>query len=496
MIAELNLEIVAAPMLEVLVLCLGILLLIIEMFFPKIDKRELAIGAIGVLVTVLICTWMLRPAPDVMATSGFWSFYSADPLAIVFKRFALITTIGVLIMMLDYSRTLSSGHGEFYALPVFTCAGLMYMASAIDFVLIFVSLELVTISFYVLVSFTKKNPGTLEAGVKYLVLSALSTGFLVYGITWLFGVTGATNLNQITAAFARPDLERTAAVFGAVLVLVGLGFKIAAVPFQIWVPDVYQGAPTPVTAFLSVGSKAAGFVVLLRVLRPFLMLPHMDRLLVFIAAATLIYGNLAALPQGNLKRLLAYSSIAHAGYLLVGVVCLDGRAVTFYLVAYLLMTLLSFAVLIIVAQQTGEQISDFDGLATRSPFLAFAMLIAMISLAGVPFTAGFFGKFFIFASAIAQHQIALVVIGVITVGCGFYYYLKVIRAMYWNPSPSSDKIVVGTLSRVMMIALIIAIIVLGVYPRPILNAIESTREQGVTASQPSRLPDGLEAVIP
>ncbi len=383
-------------------------------------------------------------------------------------------------MMIDYApvvrardgATASSSLGEFFALPVLTCAGLMYTVSAIDFVSIFVSIELVTVSFFVLVSFTRRNPATLEAGVKYLILGALSTAFLVYGITWIFGVTGETNLQRITAAFSNPNIDKNAAAFGAVLILVGLGFKIAAVPFQIWVPDVYQGAPTPVTAFLSVGSKAVGFVVLLRVLQPFLMLPRMERLLVLIALLTVLYGNLAALPQNNLKRLLAYSSIAHAGYLLIGVACINGPAVTFYLVAYLLMTLLSFAVLVIVAQQTGEEIADFDGLAKRSPFLAFAMLIAMVSLAGVPFTAGFFGKFFIFAAAIAQHQTTLVVAGVITVACGFYYYLKVIRAMYWQPSARTDDIPVSGLSCFAMTTLIVAIIWLGIYPTPILNALK------------------------
>ena len=204
--------------------------------------------------------------------------------------------------------------------------------------------------------------------MKYLILSALSTGFLVYGITWIFGVTGETNLARITAALADPAVETGPALFGMVLVLVALGFKIAAVPFQMWVPDVYQGAPTPVTAFLSVGSKAAGFVVLLRVLQPFFILPQIERLLIGIALLTLIYGNLAALPQNNLKRLLAYSSIAHAGYLLIGVVSLAGEAVSFYLVAYLPMTLLSFAVLVVVARQTGDNIEDFNGLAKRSPF--------------------------------------------------------------------------------------------------------------------------------
>ena len=219
-----------------------------------------------------------------MPPTGFWSFYTADPLAIFFKRFALVTTILVLVMMIDYApivresihgATHQSGLGEFFALPIFTCVGLMWMASAIDFVMIFVSLELVTMSFYVLVSFTRRNPATLEAGVKYLILSALSTGFLVYGITWIFGVTGETNLARVTAALADPAIETGPALFGMVLVLVALGFKIAAVPFQMWVPDVYQGAPTPVTAFLSVGSKAAGFVVLLRVLQPFFILPQM-----------------------------------------------------------------------------------------------------------------------------------------------------------------------------------------------------------------------------
>src|SRR5216684_1522795 len=470
---------IGASTLEIatLVLALGILLL--EAFSDKIEKSALALAAIIGLSVILAASFFLTSSP-VDHSAAFWNFYAADPLAIFFKRFALVTTILVLIMMIDYApvvrrsipgATQQSGLGEFFALPVFTCAGLMWMASAIDFVMIFVSLELVTISFYVLVSFTRRNPATLEAGVKYLVLSALSTAFFVYGITWLFGATGETNLQRITVALTNPSTEHGATLFGMVLVFVALGFKIAAVPFQIWVPDVYQGAPTPVTAYLSVGSKAAGFVVLLRVLRPFLMLPQMQRLIVLVALLTLIYGNLAALPQGNLKRLLAYSSIAHAGYLLIGVACFDGTAVVFYLVAYLLMTLLSFAVLVIVSQQTGDRISDFDGLGKRSPFLAFAMLISMVSLAGVPFTAGFLGKFFIFYAAIAQRQIALLVVGVITVGCGFYYYLKVVRAMYWQSTAKMDKIPISALSRFAMSALILAIIGLGVYPQPILDAL-------------------------
>src|SRR5581483_5270255 len=472
---------ITAPELDIAVLVLGMALLLIEAFATKVDKRIVAFAGIAGLGLVLIASFFVAPGPSTSQSTGFWSFYTADRLSIFFKQFSLVTTIVVLIMMTDYAPVLRSffpgataqaGVGEFFALPIFTCAGLMYLVSAIDFVFIFVCLELVTISFYVLVSFTRRNPATLEAGTKYFVISALATSFLVYGIAWIFGVTGQTNLQRIADALANPATNQGAAMLGMALVLVALGFKIAAVPFQIWVPDVYQGAPTPVTAYLSVGSKAAGFIVLVRVLQPFLAIPQTERLIAVIALVTLIYGNLAALPQTNLNRLLAYSSIAHAGYLLIGLACFDIAAISYYLVAYLLMTLLSFAVLTIVARQTGEQIADFDGLAKRSPFLAFAMLIGMVSLAGVPFTAGFLGKFFIFYAAIAQHQTALVVVGVLAVACGFYYYLKVIRAMYWHPSPKTDTISVDWLSRATISILIIATIWLGVYPQPILSALK------------------------
>lgn len=471
---------ISAPYLEVAVLVLGAIILLVESFASQLDRRFLAYAALCGLGVIFLATFFV--APQLSTTSApLWNFYSTDALSLFFKRIALATTAGVLVMMLDFApsvlvgvpaATPQSGLGEFFTLPLFTCAGLMWMASAIDFVLIFVSLELVTISFYVLVGFTRRNPASLEAAVKYLVLSAVATGFLVYGITWIFGATGETNLQKIATVFSRPGLEQNAALFGGVLVIVALGFKIAAVPFHIWVADVYQGAPTPVTAYLSVGSKAAGFIVLLRVLEPFLILPRMRAVLVAIAVLTLIYGNLAALPQTNVKRLLAYSSIAHAGYLLVAVVSFSGRAVAFYLVAYLLMTLLSFAVLVLVSQGGGDQLENFAGLSQRSPFLAFAMLVAMASLAGVPFTAGFLGKFLVFDAAVSAHHFGLVVVAVITVGAGFYYYFKVVRAIYWDvPASSAGKIVVSPLTRFSIIVMIAGTFLLGVYPQPIFDAL-------------------------
>lgn len=275
-----------------------------------------------------------------------------------------------------------------------------------------------------------------------------------------------------------PQGYQVALMFGLGLVLVALGFKVAAVPFQFWIPDVYQGAPTPVTAFLSVASKAAGFVVLLRVIEPFLIVPGLQHkilaALTVLAALTLIYGNLAALPQINFKRLMAYSSIAHAGYLLVGVASVGSLAtapaIGFYLAGYLLMTFLAFLVLQHVSRAAGgEEISDFNGLGRRSPVLALGLLIAVASLAGVPFTVGFLGKFFIFEAALQSGQYTLVVLGAIAVACGFYYYFKVVRAMYWQAPPTdAAAIPVSGFGKFLIAILCTGILVFGIYPEPLL----------------------------
>lgn len=484
---------IPAISLEIAVLLLGIFLLLAESFSKSDDKRGLAVTAITILTALIGFSFFARVnGPDFDAAKAF---YSADPVAFFFKRIALLTTVVVLIMSLEYKNVLAkfipgltpgAGLGEFYSLPVFTCAGLMFMASAVDFLLIFVSLELVTISFYVLVAYMRRQSASLEAGVKYLILGALSTGFLVYGITWIFGVTGQTNLAAITEALQSKPVAQAPLLFGIVLVLIGLGFKVAAVPFQVWVPDVYQGAPTPVTAFLSVGSKAAGFIVLIRVLVPFLVLPEVGTkvlaVLGILAGATLIYGNLAALPQDNFKRLLAYSSIGHAGYLLVAVASFQqtthslgsaGVAVGFYLAGYLFMTLLSFLILIVVANHSrGEDIVHFNGLSKRSPFLAFGMLTSMLSLAGVPFTAGFIGKFLVFATAVQAGKYVLIGVGIITVGAGFYYYLRVVAAMYWQEPADETPIVVAPLTRFAIGGLTLLVFVFGIFPQPILNSLK------------------------
>lgn len=496
--------------LEVIVLVLGFFLLFAEAFSKGEDKSWMAKVSIYVLAVVFAWTFFTKGDAGVDLTK---SFYTADATALFFKRIALLTTMVVLVMALEFKDVLTkfiptgkpgAGLGEFYCLPIFICAGLMFMASAIDFLLIFVSLELVTISFYILVAYMRRNIGSLEAGVKYLILGALSTGFLVYGITWVFGLTGETNLikiGQILPALldegGRLNGSESAVLFALMLVLIALGFKVAAAPFQLWVPDVYQGAPTPITAFLSVGSKAAGFIVLIRVLEPFFAAPEIhDKLvlvLAILAGATLVYGSLAAMPQDNFKRLLAYSSIANAGYLLVAVASIgpsdtsfgsSGVAVAFYLAGYLLMTLLSFLVLIVVTNHSrGDDILHFNGLAKRSPLLAFGMLSAMLSLAGIPFTAGFYGKFLVFAAAVKEHQFVLIGIGIITVAAGFYYYLRVVAAMYWQEPNDDTPIKLGTLTKFTVGTLTALIFIVGVFPQPVLSMLEPPRRTIVAAPE-------------
>lgn len=480
---------IPAISLEITVLLLGTLMLLAESFSKSEDKRGLAHTAIAILTALVGFSFFVKADVGNLAP-----FYVADAPALFFKRIALLTTIVVLVMALEYRSTIASlvpaerpgaGLGEFYSLPLFTCAGLMFMASAVDFLLIFVSLELVTISFYVLVAYLRRHPASLEAGVKYLILGALSTGFLVYGITWIFGLTGETNLDAIRHVLATKQIAPAPLLFALMLLLIALGFKVAAAPFQFWVPDVYHGAPTPITAFLSVGSKAAGFIVLLRVLEPVVDLPGIGgkvlAAIAVLAALSLLYGNLAAMPQENLKRLLAYSSIGHAGYLLIAVASLNKAtealgsaqtAIAYYLAGYLFMTLLSFLVMIVVANHSrGDDILHFQGLAKRSPFLAFAMLAAMLSLAGIPFTAGFLGKFLVFAAAIRAQHFALIGIGIVTVAAGFYFYLRVVAAMYWQEPNDDRAITFSPLTRVTIVLLTASIFVFGIFPQPVLRML-------------------------
>ena len=434
--------------LEIWVVGLGLVLMLADFWMPAERRRFLAYGAIAVLGALLVMNW--GSSATGMAFNGM---FVEDGLAVFFKRFFLVAAILVLFMAAEFSdpgsaeaSRITTGISEYYSLIVFALSGMLFAASANNFAMLFVSIELITVTFYVLTGFQRNRLVSLEAGVKYLILGALSSAFMVYGIALVWGTTGKLNFNDL-ALVAGQFADNKIFLMGVVLVLAGLGFKIAAVPFQIWAPDVYQGAPTPTTAFLAVGSKAAGFVLLLRVL--FTAIPdvtaHWANALIIISGITILYGNLCAIPQRNLKRLLGYSSIAHAGYLLLGVAAMAGNihnlsaggsAILYYLAGYLFTVLGAFTVIALVMRHLdSEDISGLAGLNQRSPLLASTLTLAMVSLAGIPPMAGFFGKFLLLKAVLEQGATnpgyyCLAFTALAGVVISLYYYFGVIRAIY------------------------------------------------------------------
>ena len=462
--------------LEIWVIVLGLVLMLADFWMPAERRRFLGYGAIAALAVLLVTNL------DHCATgTAFSGMFVQDGLALYFKRFFIVAAILVLFMSAEFSDRIAAGISEYYSLIIFALAGMLYAASANNFAMLFVSIELITVTFYVLTSFQRNRLVSLEAGVKYLILGALSSAFMVYGIALVWGTTGKLNFSEL-ALVAGQFAGNKIFLLGVLLVLVGLGFKIAAFPFQIWAPDVYQGAPTPTTAFLAVGSKAAGFVLLLRVL--FSAIPDISvrwaNLLIVISGLTILYGNLCALPQQNLKRLLGYSSIAHAGYLLLGVAALSASgqaAVLYYLGGYLFTVLGAFTVICLVMRHLeNEDISALAGLHQRSPMLATTLTLAMISLAGIPPLAGFFGKFLLLKAVIEQGPTnpgyyCLVFTALAGVVISLYYYFGVIRAIYWNKEAPADlsPIPLSAPAKVTLAICIAGMFWIGLFPNALLN---------------------------
>jgi len=424
------------------VIGLGLVLMLADLFVPAERRRFIGYAAIAALGFLLAINLSGNGNCSLTGTAFHGEFIN-DGLALFFKRFFIIAAMLVLFIAAEFADRLAAV-AEYYSLILFALAGMLFAASANDFAMLFVSIELITITFYVLVSFQRGKLTSLEAGVKYLILGALSSAFMIFGIALIWGATGKLNFTELAAVAPQFAADRVF-LLGVLLVLVGLGFKVAAFPFQIWAPDVYQGAPTPTTAFLAVGSKAAGFVLLLRVL--FTAVPavtaHWANLLIVISGITILYGNLCALPQRNLKRLLGYSSISHAGYLLLGVAALNASgqaAILYYLAGYLFTVLAAFLVIALVLRQLEtEDISGLAGLNQRSPLLAATMTISMVSLAGIPPLAGFFGKFLLLKSVVEAAQASgnhgyycLIFTALAGVVISLYYYFGVIKAMYWS----------------------------------------------------------------
>jgi NADH-quinone oxidoreductase subunit N len=487
--------------LEISVVALGIVVLLADLWLPAERKKLLGYAAAAVLGVLFLNSFTSHCSCASIGESAFGGMFVQDGLSVFFKRLFLLAAVLVLVLAVEFSDRIAAGISEYYSLIVFALAGMLFAASANDFALLFVSIELITITFYVLTSFTRGKVLSLEAGVKYLILGALSSAFLVYGIALVWGTSGKFNFNEL-AMVAANFASNKVFLFGVLFILVGLGFKIAAFPFQIWTPDVYQGSPTPTTAYLAIGSKAAGFVLLLRFL--FSAIPEVaagwTNLLIVISGVTILYGNLCAIPQRNLKRLLGYSSIAHAGYLLLGVAAVAGAmgnktspmandgaaAVLFYFGGYLFTTLAAFMVIALVMRHLdSEDISELAGLHRRSPLLAATMTIAMVSLAGIPPLAGFFGKFLLLKAVLAEgarnhayYYLAFTALAGVVIS--LYYYFGVVRAVYWSKDGQQlSPIPVSWPMKLAVSVCVAGIFYLGLVPGTLVSAaLEATKVLG------------------
>jgi len=462
---------------EIWVSLLAFFLLLLDLQWkPEQHPRIGLIAALGLTPVIPILIAQSRLG-TLELLSGM---YRIDPIALIFKGIFVITAIAVILMTRESTAgqagaAIERGQGEFYLLILAATLGMLFTASAADFLMLFVSLELITISFYVMTAYLKTNLRSLEAGVKYLILGSIASACLLYGIAFVYGSTGSIRFTEVRA-FLQQTPYAAGCLFGLFLILAGILFKTAGVPFQLWVPDVYEGAPTPVTAFLSVGSKSAGFLVAIRVFHE-LFLPsntEWSPLIAWLAGATILYGNLGAISQRNVKRLLGYSSIGHAGYLLIGLAAptrLGTAAVIFYLAGYLVTNLAAFLVVTTVSAHThSDEITDYAGLARRSPFLAMMLFVSLLSLAGVPPLAGFIGKFLLLLSALSEGYFWLAMIGAAAVVISLYYYLSLVAVMYTQPAADNSPIPVSFPVKLAMIACLLGMLGIGIWQEPFLNA--------------------------
>lgn len=427
---------------EILLSVLAMALLLINVFTPGAKKTYLSyISFIGILATAVLvgAGW----GEHVESFSGS---VVQDNFSTFFKMIFLLAA-GLAVLITDqYMEREECNHGELYPLILFTVVGMMLMAGGTDLMTIFLGLEVMSVALYVLAGFNRANIKSNEAGLKYFLLGAFSTGFLLYGMALTYGATGSTKISVIAAQAAQMSLPSAniLLVGGMLLILVGFAFKIAAAPFHMWTPDVYEGAPTPITAFMSAGPKAAGFAAALRILLVAFptLVADWSQLLWVLAVLTMTVGNITALRQDNIKRMLAYSSIAHAGYALVGLVAANGTGtagILFYMLSYTFMNIGAFAIIILIGKkgESNGNVQDFAGLGFKHPMLAVAMTIFLFSLSGMPPTAGFIGKFYLFSGAVQEGYIWLAVIGVLNSAASVYYYLRVMVFMYMK-EPTED----------------------------------------------------------
>ncbi len=457
---------------EILLTSWFCLILIIDFSFPRLPNEQLAYFSIAGLVATLGClAWF-----DITGITGtlFANMFVLDRMALFFKMFIVGSTILVILASIDYIHRFKFFRGEYYFLIVMSALGMMFMASANDLLSVFVALEFSTFGFYVLVAYLREDMASNEAGIKFFILGIFAAGLLAYGISLVYGETGKLVFSDMKAAQATPGLA-----IGFLLIFGALGFKIGAVPFHSWIPDTYHGSPTPVTAFLSIAPKGAAFAILLRMFFVALATFKPIWILLLVAASILsmTYGNIVAIAQKNMKRLLAYSGIAQIGNVLIGLATgtkMGSDAMLFYLVTYLFANLGAFAIVIAVSEAIGsEEIDDYSGLGRRSPFLAFSMLIFLLSLAGVPPLAGFIGKLYIFVAAMKEGLYMLITVGLINIVISMYYYLIVVKKMYISEPHDRSPLKVSGPIKVVVYVCLAGTLAIGIYPQPFTDWVVS-----------------------
>jgi NADH-quinone oxidoreductase subunit N len=459
---------------EIVVTACALLVLIVEAF-RRGKGASLASGIICLAGSIVglyytSCLWNNN-------INAFFGLYVIDGFGTFFKSVFLIILILVSVVSLRYAAREEIAFGEYYALLLLGVLGMMVMVSSNSFITIFIGLEVMSLAIYILCGLLRDNLKSVEASLKYFLLGAFATAFLLYGIALTYASTGTIDVSELGRLAGRHSFDITPAFLcGMALLIVGFGFKIAAVPFHMWTPDVYEGAPTTITAYMATGVKAAAFGAFLRVFYtgfyPFI--DDWSAILWFIAVLTMIVGNIIALVQNNIKRLLAYSSIAHAGYILVAFVTGDkalSSSILFYLMVYAFMNVGAFTVVILLGRkgEPNEEIESYAGLAARHPFIALSMSIFLLSLTGIPPLAGFMGKFYIFSSAIKAHYYWLAVIGVLNSAVAAYYYLRVLMYMYFKePERELGAIDLSPAYIIVILISIAALLYMGIWPRSIL----------------------------
>lgn len=481
-------------------LAVSIFLLIIVLFdliFHTNKKIIPYVSVVGLVITGLLVIEQLGVTgfgftPQLSAVKKY-GMMTIDPFGSYFKLLVVVTTILIVFFSSasDEIIKIKDRLGEYYALIYGMVLGMMVMISASNLILIYLSLELLSLSSYVLAGFTKLRDRNSEAALKYLIYGAVSSGLMLFGISIVYGLTGSTNLYVINSLIQGPQINLFTLSFAAILIFVGIGYKISAAPFHFWTPDVYEGAPISITAYLSVASKAAGFALLIRFIQTgftafisdegvWTLIDVFDwqSLLVGISILTMTLGNFSALWQDNLKRMLAYSSIAHAGYILLGIAVLSNQgliAVLIYFFIYMLMNLGAFYIVMLIANKTGsENIDDYDGLGAKMPFLGVALAIFLISLTGIPPTAGFIAKLYLFIALVDANMIGVAVIALLNTVVSLYYYVRVLKHMYLTPSQKEQENIIPSFgSFAYVLVLLIPVLVFGVYFSPIVEFAKS-----------------------